>query len=313
MKKALIAVVIVLGLALVGAIYYCYTLTQDKNALTTELESVKSELASTQAELASTKQTLTTTQNTLASKQAELNSTKGTLASTQTELGATKDKLTATESELDTANQSLNSKLAELVSANNKLTFAEKSVATLQDKLTDTEKKLAAAQETLDGLGITISASAQCSDVELVDNPVAKNPTWKELLAFLSKDKTENHTYIANEYDCSQFSRDVHNNAEAAGFRAAEVQVSFKNEKTGHALNAFLTSDCGLVYVDCTQSPDKIAYVKADKTFKAVPVDLMVVGSYARDDSWWDSLSFYLYIPSSTGGQKVTSRIRIYW
>ncbi len=312
MKKALIAAVIVLGLGLAASIYYCYTLTQDKNTLTTDLQSVQNALASTQAELASTHQTLTTTEQILASTQAEFNSTKGTLTSTQKELDNTRDVLASTESELDDTTQRLNSKLTELVSANDKLATAEKSVTTLQDKLTNTEKKLATAQETLGGLGITISASYECVDVDLNDNLEASNPTWKELMAFLSKDKTENHTYIASEYDCSQFSRDIHNNAEAAGIRAAEVQIFFENEKTGHALNAFLTTDYGLVYVDCTQSPDKIAYLKAGKPFKAVQAQ-WIPGKDVRNDSWWDSLSTYSSISSSTGGLVVTSRIRIYW
>lgn len=313
MKKALIAAVIVLGLALVGAIVFCVTLTQDKNTLTTELQSVQNTLVSTLTELNSTKQTLTTTQQTLTSTIEELGYTKDTLTLTRSELTTAKTTLASTQSTLDTTQQTLTSKLAELNSANAKLTSAQKSLTTAQDTLETTQKKLAAAQDTLSGLGITVSASYDCSDVDLIDNPSARNPTWKELMDFLSEDKTENHTYILNEYDCSQFSRDVHNNAEAAGIRAAEVQVTFKDGKTGHALNAFLTTDYGLVYVDCTNSPDKIAYIKAGKTLKAVPADWMVTGVNVRNDSWWDSLSSYMAISSSSGGYRVTSSIRIYW
>ena len=140
-------------------------------------------------------------------------------------------------------------------------------------------------------------------------------------MTFLSQDQTEKNTYIKDVYDCSQFSRDVHNNAEAAGIRAAEVQVKFRNEVTGHALNAFLTTDYGLVYVDCTGSPDirvdTIARVKAGKEYRAVEIN-RVTGTNVRNDYWWDTLSSYYYIPSSfslpwsTRG-KVTSSIKIYW
>ncbi len=312
MKIALIAAVIVLGLALAGAIYYCYTLNQDKNSLTSELVSTRNTLASTQAELTTTQKTLTTTQDTLALTQTELSSTKDTLVSTQQELAKTSDTLTSTQSELDAANQKLDTKLAELSSASVKLASAEKSLVNLEDELSEIQERLHNAQETLGGLGITVSFSYECRDVVLEDNPAAVNPTWKELMAFLEQDKTEDHTYILGEYDCSQFSRDVHNKAEAAGIRAAEVQISFEDEKTGHALNAFLTTDFGLVYVDCTQSPDKIVYLKAGKPFRAVRAQ-WASAKNLRNESWWNSLGSYYYMSSSKGGQRVTESIRIYW
>ena len=137
-------------------------------------------------------------------------------------------------------------------------------------------------------------------------------------MTFLSQDQTEMHPYIEDVYDCSQFSRDVHNNAEARGIRAAVVQVKFRNEVVSHALNAFLTTDYGLVYVDCTGAPDTIARVKTGKEYRAVEID-RVTGINVRNDYWWDALSRYYYFPSSsflyfyTGGYCVTSSIRIYW
>jgi myosin heavy subunit len=305
MKKALIAVVIVLGLALAGTIYYCISLSQDKNALTSELKLVQSALVSTQAELA-------TTNKTLASTLTELGATRDTLTSTRSELGTTRDTLISTRSELSNTNQTLTSKLTELSSANDKITSAQKSLTALQDSISSTQKQLTAAQETLKGLGITVSASLECWDVQLVDNSAAKNPTWNDLMSFIAKDKTENHTYILNTYDCSQFSRDVHNNAEAAGIRAAEVQIFFENEKMGHALNAFLTTDYGLVYIDCTETPDKIARVKTGKEYRAINLS-WANGVNARNDSWFESQPIYYYMKTSTGSHAITSKFRIYW
>jgi hypothetical protein len=148
--------------------------------------------------------------------------------------------------------------------------------------------------------------------VRLVDNPLATNPSWAQLMTFLLQDQTETHTYIRNVYDCSQFSRDVHNNAERAGIRAAEVAVQFQDEIVGHALNAFLTTDYGLVYVDCTQPPDMIARVKVGKRYRAVETN-RISELNIRDDSWWDSLIGYYYMPSRTGSELVTSGIEIYW
>ncbi len=235
---------------------------------------------------------LESVQSKLTSVQADLSSTKQTLGSTQLELGSTKETLASTQSDLSSTKQTLGS----------------------------TQQQLAVAQETLGGLEITLSTSKECSDVALIDNPTATDPTWSQLMTFLSRDQTEKHTYIKDVYDCSQFSRDVHNNAEARGIRAAEVHVEFRNELVGHALNAFLTTDYGLVYVDCTKEPDTIARVRTGKEYRAVDVDLYrITKTNIRNDYWWDTLSSdYYYFrssfspPWSTRGQ-VTSSIEIYW
>jgi len=305
MKKLLIAAVIVLALGLGAAIYFCVTINQDKNALTADLKSTQNLLASTQAELSSTNATLVATQ-------AELNNTKDTLVSTLGELSTTKDTLTSTKSELDSTNQTLTSKIAELSTANGKIASLHEDLNTLQGSLSGSQQQLAMDEATLKGLGITVESSKECKDVELVDNPQAHNPTWNELLSFLASDNTNQHEYIPNVYDCSQFSRDVHNNAEAAGIRAAEVQIKFEGMTEGHALDAFITTDYGLVYVDCTSPADTIARIELDKVYRSLDTYL-VAGQNARNDAWWDSLWQYYYIPSDTGGEAVVTSITIYW
>jgi len=44
----------------------------------------------------------------------------------------------------------------------------------------------------------------------------------------------------------------LHNNAEEAEIRAAFVAADLVDEQDGHALNAFNTTDRGLVYIDDT-------------------------------------------------------------
>ncbi len=291
MRKAFVVIPV---LALAAAIVYGIVITGEIDPLKTELESVQSTLTSTQAELSSTEQTL-------ASTQSELSSTEQALTSTQAELNSTEQRLSLTQVELASTNQEFSS--------------AQQALTNLQATLSSTQQQLTVAQETLVGLGITLSTSKECSDVALIDNPTATNPTWSQLMAFLSQDQTEKHAYSENVYDCSQFSRDVHNNAEAAGIRAAEVQVWFRNEITGHALNAFLTTDYGLVYVSCTEAPDTIARVKTGKEYRSVKL-YRITKTNIRNDYWWDTLSSYYYISSSrfigTVG-RVTSSIEIYW
>lgn len=312
MKRVLVILTVVLGLAVVGVAVYAFMVMGERNDLQDSLASTQHELASTEATLASTETELTTTKNTLSSTQSELSSTRDTLMDTQDTLTATLGALAATEDELSDTEDELGDTRLQLHSA-------EDELDRVQDELDDTEEELEeitdqywVAYETLQGLDITLSWSPDCTDVLLIDNPEATNPTWAELKAFLAQDQTENHEYILHEYDCSEFSRDLHNRAEAAGIRTAEVQIDFVGESMGHALNAFLTTDYGLVYVDCTEAPDKIARVKAGYAFRAVSVQAVSIIN-VRNNSWWISLWSYYYIAASSGGQANVERIYIYW
>jgi hypothetical protein len=296
---------IVLGLAFIIAALYGVVVTIDKNALESELSSVRNTLTSTRADLGSTKQSL-------ASTRADLSSTRQQLISTSLDLTSTRLTLDALKLDLASTQQILDSTKLELTSVNQQLSSVRQSSASLQNTLSAAQKQLTVAQDTLTGLGISISSSKECYDVELIDNPSATNPSLARLLAFLSDDQTDKHTYVAGVYDCSQFSRDIHNNAESAGIRTAEVQLQFKNEKVGHALNAFITTDYGLIYVDCTGSPDTFARVETGKVYRSIEVN-KVKGSNVRNDSWWDALDTYYYLRSSTGGENITSVIKIYW
>ena len=312
MKQIHIALTVILGLAVVGIGVYLFMVMGERDDLQKELIATRENLASTQQQvetlqttLDSTQGELATTKDTLTSTQANLNSTNEILATTQNELNATEDELSTTRDELDTTK-------SELTETKLDLTLTETRLDDTNEELEEVTEHYQIALETLQGLDITLASSAECYDVELVDNPEATNPSWIELKAFLAEDLTEQHEYITDEYDCSQFSRDLHNRAEAAGIRAAEVHIVFKGESTGHALNAFLTTDYGLVYVDCTEQPDKAAQIKSGYVYRAVSINLISIGNI-RNDSWWNSRWTYYYIPSSKGGQVEVSGIRIYW
>ena len=98
--------------------------------------------------------------------------------------------------------------------------------------------------------------------IELFNNPQARNPSWDELSAFLEQDNTDKQLYIYDFFVCADFAEMLHNNAEAAGIRVAYVLIDLSGytdpydygipSNTGHALNAFNTTDRGLVYIDCT-------------------------------------------------------------
>jgi hypothetical protein len=88
--------------------------------------------------------------------------------------------------------------------------------------------------------------------VVLENNPEATDPSWDYLQAFLAEDKTDERDYVLGDFVCGSFAQDVHNNAEKAGIRAAWVAIDLANKPIGHAINAFNTTDRGMVFTDST-------------------------------------------------------------
>jgi len=99
----------------------------------------------------------------------------------------------------------------------------------------------------------------------LVDIP------WPELKEFLEQDDTDRLAYVEGSFDCSGFAITLRDNAARCGIRCAYVEIEFFVE-SGHALNAFETTDMGLVYVDSTEA-DQIAYVKLNEPYGRVSLD----------------------------------------
>ena len=138
-----------------------------------------------------------------------------------------------------------------------------------------------------------VKASGQ--RVNLINVEGAENPSWGQLEAFLLKDTSDSHQYSYPFYTCGDFAEQLHNNAEESGIRAALVVVEF-DEDIPHALNAFETTDKGLVYIDVTgeypsnypftspltlgntpfagpDSSDKVAYVEIGKPLGFVSLE----------------------------------------
>jgi hypothetical protein len=89
-------------------------------------------------------------------------------------------------------------------------------------------------------------------NVHLVNNPDARDVSFAELKSFILSDDTDDGLYVEGVRMCGDFAEELHNNAEKAGIQAAFVAIHFKNQSVGHALDAFNTTDLGLVYIDCT-------------------------------------------------------------
>ena len=143
--------------------------------------------------------------------------------------------------------------------------------------------------------------------IELINNPDARNPSWDELMMFVQSDTTDNRLYVETfywSYVCADYARDVHNNAEAAGIRAAWVGIDFEEGEPGHALNAFLTTDKGLAFVDCT-GWDAIAYVKIGEGLGYTDLDSDLSPEYSYYE---ENKDLWPYPPMG-----VVRDMQIYW
>lgn len=92
-------------------------------------------------------------------------------------------------------------------------------------------------------------------------------PTYDEVLLFLAEDKTNEREYSDQNYVCSHFSRDVCNNAEAAGLRSAFVEIRYP--EMGHSIVAFDTVDKGIVFFE-PQHDDEVKPVVGKRFYRCV-------------------------------------------
>ena len=154
--------------------------------------------------------------------------------------------------------------------------------------------------------------------IVLINNENAVNPTYAQLVSFLQSDTTDEYPYVATTKTldsyygtaeshvdlarikniingteqpsppdvCSDFAERLHNDAEMAGIRCAYVYIDLS---TGaHAIDAFQTTDEGLVYIDDTGSSQDPHSSRAVKT-----VNLQIGSEYTPvslfPEVGWDS------------------------
>jgi len=274
------------------------TLTQTQN----ELTDTKQQLTDAKTQLTTTQNTLTQTQTTLTQTQTQLDTTKTELTGTKTQLTTTQNQLTTTQNQLTGAN-------ADLATAKTQLSDAQTQLATAQTLLADYKK-------TMQALGIAVHSNTTTWNFNGLswahnDSSQAVNPTWAQLTAFIAQDTTDQHVYNIKTYNCVNYATTVYNNAENLKIESATVTINLRNSSAGHAVNAFITSDYGLVYVDCTGS-DAIARIQTGKVYRAAAPNV-VSPAQVNNNSWWDGLRNYYYVTNDLGGEAVVNSIDIYW
>jgi hypothetical protein len=269
--------------------------------------------------LGATQERLETTESALTQAQIEQQSTAASLAETKSELADTIKKLDETSQGLkdqkeltdkyiqlyETSADELQSRERELEIQANELTSEQQANLELQETIDELQEKLSLYEDTLgtkvfSGITKLYYSSGNASFIKLINQPSAENPTWKELRAFLKEDKTDKKAYVPGVYECGNFAEELHNNAEAHGIRAAFVAVHFYDSPS-HALNAFKTTDRGLVYIDDT----------GDK-YSTTGFDFDKIVELSKDEIYSPTFLFTTFFYLETVDWKVKS-IEIYW
>ncbi|MFC1950648.1 hypothetical protein ACFLWD_03180 [Chloroflexota bacterium] len=295
---------IMLVLSLLAAIAYCIVISRNVNALNTNLDNIQTALTSTHGELADIKATLTSTQG-------ELADTKEILTSTHGELADTKETLTSTQRKLTNKEFYLNFIQLELIAI-------ESELKSVKEELESVREEYLLYQETL-GVNIFYNEQPQIEKaflsqyVGLTNNSYATNPTWLELKTFLLDDPTDDEIYYESSFDCVDYAEMLHNNAEIAGIKAAFVAILFDGSGPGHTMNAFITSDKGLIYIDCGGpsltnflNPPyyyEIEYDKTARVKKGMELGLLSIGQKRVGNPWR-----YDWIPVG-----IVESVEIYW
>ena len=179
----------------------------------------------------------------------QLNTAKGDLATTTAELVLTKDQLTTTEGKLTVTQTRLAIAEGDLATTQAELKSTQTQLAQNASDIQNYKKELALYKDTW-GSVVASDIQPPFQGADIVNQGSATNPSWAQLLDFVLNDKTDQKAYVPDVYTCGDYARDVHNNAERLGIRAAWVAIKFAN--VYHTCNAFKTTDRGLVFIDCT-------------------------------------------------------------
>ena len=276
------------------------------------LGNTESELDDAQADVTTLQQELQDTQNSLTKIQDNLQDTTTELANTQTELDEQKnetaeyiDLYEGTQEELEDVEKELNTTSGLLNSIQQENEDLQEDMNEIQEDMDEIQEKLDLYEYTL-GTQVFSGVdppytSGNALELVLINNSNATDLTWLELRAFLQEDKTDKNLYITGEYECGNFAEELHNNAEAAGIRAAFVGIHYY-DGVPHAINAFKTTDLGLVYVDVTGDTKPITLSNLDKKATLAKDEVYVVTLIFPGGGW------YL-----TQGDSIVQSIEIYW
>ena len=94
-----------------------------------------------------------------------------------------------------------------------------------------------------------LSHTSKTGQVVILSNSNARDVSYSELKKFLLEDQTDKIVYVEDVFSCGDYSELLQHNAEMKGIRCAWVYVEILGQE-GHSLNAFGTTDQGLIFID---------------------------------------------------------------
>ena len=180
-------------------------------------------------------------------------------------------------------------------SVNSQLSTAQTQLTSTQAQLTSTKAELTLYQNTW---GSVVASGVEPPFTEGAGLPIVLVVTQQQpirrglIFKIYFIDKTDQNKYVTGTYTCGDYARDVYDNAEKSGIRAAFVAVEFSDG--WHACDAFQTSDRGLVFIDCGGlAPGQAGPANCDKTVNVkLGIDYVPV-SICPQSGWstvWDDM-----------------------
>lgn len=127
--------------------------------------------------------------------------------------------------------------------------------------------------------------------LEMAKKSSFSNISWTQLQDVLKRDSTDKLEYIEGKFDSQGFALSLRDRLSRYGIRCAYVSVGFDG-RPEQALNAFETTDKGMVFVDCVGS-DKIAYVEKGRPYGTIRLEAVktdYIATEGKPGEFWRQL-----------------------
>lgn len=111
---------------------------------------------------------------------------------------------------------------------------------------------------------------AQADQIRNLKKSELRKPSLTELRSFLSNDKTKDHVYDRDKFNCVSYSLELRDNARDLGFSAGHVSITFADKSIGHDLNVFDVPGEGLIYIEPQNA--SVAYVEKGEVLGFIPL-----------------------------------------
>lgn len=119
---------------------------------------------------------------------------------------------------------------------------------------------------------------------EFRENKNEKVMQLSEILFFVRYTWKNEHDYVLDHYDCKHFAYQLYLDAQKANLSVRFVTMTIKGSPVGHALNAFKTSDHGILFLDFTPkntgegrsiAQKNVVYVSSGEPYVRMPGDYL--------------------------------------